>query len=206
MSPISGDDVTTRGDVQSIVRAMLSPMLKQEFREHTDASADDISSTILSSSDITKEHADSCLSLSAKSDNDAETCVSLKLPLHLVDENNVCIDLTIGEEKTIKISPSSTSLLVFINWSKKLLEKYDTSYLENLPEVCKNGPPPAKKARTEPLSLYSCLEAFLREEPLVSEPDMWLVSSPYLCHLYFFSVNGYYIYFLIKHIVLARFM
>ncbi|ESR43742.1 hypothetical protein CICLE_v100137952mg, partial [Citrus x clementina] len=41
----------------------------------------------------------------------------------------------------------------------------------NLPEVFKNGPV-TKKARTEPLSLYTCLEAFLREEPLVPE-DMW---------------------------------
>lgn len=173
VSPISCDDVTTRGDVQSIVRTMLSPMLKTESQEHTDASADDISSTVLPSSDTTIEHAHSCASLTAKSGNNAETCELLKLPLHLVDENNVCIDLTVGEEKTINISLSSTSLLVFINWSKKLLEKYDTSCLENLPEVCRNGPPPAKKARTESLSLYNCLEAFLREEPLVSEPDMW---------------------------------
>ncbi|KAJ8427716.1 hypothetical protein Cgig2_022190 [Carnegiea gigantea] len=173
VSPISCDDVTARGDVQSIVRTMLSPMLKTESQERTDASADDISSTVLPSSDTTIEHADSCASLTVKSGNNAETCGLLKLPLHLVDENNVCIDLTVGEEKTINISPSSTSLLVFINWSKKLLEKYDTSCLENLPEVCRNGPPPAKKARTESLSLYNCLEAFLREEPLVSEPDMW---------------------------------
>ncbi|PKI63580.1 hypothetical protein CRG98_016024, partial [Punica granatum] len=52
-----------------------------------------------------------------------------------------------------------------------LSEKYDTQYLENLPEVCKYGHV-SKKTRTEPLSLYTCLEAFLREEPLVPE-DMW---------------------------------
>lgn len=160
VSPISCDDVTTRGDVQSMVRTMLSPLLKG--REQTDVSEDGISSAVEPSSE----------SSTLRERNNAGTCGMGKLPLQLVDENNVCIDLSVGEEKPVKISSSSKSLLVFINWSKELLEKYDTSYLENLPEVCKNGPP-AKKARTEPLSLYSCLEAFLREEPLVSEPDMW---------------------------------
>lgn len=160
VSPISCVDVTTRGDVQLMVRTMLSPLLK--CKEQTDISANGISSAVepsLESSTCTER-------------SNAESCGLGKLPLQLVDENNVCIDLSVGEEKPVKISSSSKSLLVFINWSKELLEKYDTSYLENLPEVCKNGLP-AKKARTEPLSLYSCLEAFLREEPLVSEPDMW---------------------------------
>lgn len=78
-----------------------------------------------------------------------------------------------GEDKVVKFSPSSATVLVYMDWSQKLLEKYDTHVLETLPEVLKYGPI-TKKARTEPLSLYTCLEAFLREEPLVPE-DMWLV-------------------------------
>ncbi|MCH95154.1 ubiquitin carboxyl-terminal hydrolase 5-like, partial [Trifolium medium] len=89
------------------------------------------------------------------------------------DDNNACIDLSMGEDKVVKLSPSSARVLVYIDWSQKLLEKYDTHPLETLPEVLKYGPV-TKKARTEPLSLYTCLEAFLREEPLVPE-DMWLV-------------------------------
>lgn len=98
-----------------------------------------------------------------------------ELPLQLIDENNACIDLLVGEEKTIKLSSSSPSILIYVDWSQNLLEKFETHYLENLPEVFKSGPV-AKKARYEPLSLYTCLEAFLREEPLVPE-DMWLDSS-----------------------------
>ncbi|KAL5700248.1 ubiquitinyl hydrolase 1 [Ranunculus cassubicifolius] len=90
------------------------------------------------------------------------------LPLELVVDN-ACTAL----EGEIKV-PSSSMLLVYIDWSdKKVLGKYDTSSLENMPaEVVKYGPPTSKKARSEPLSLYTCLEAFLREEPLVPE-DMW---------------------------------
>lgn len=170
VSPISSDDITTRGDVQSMVRTMLSPLLK--CREQADLSANDISSAVEPSCDTSIGQVDPSESATLLELKNAGTCGSVKLPLQLVDENNVCIDLSAGDEKPIKISSLSKSLLVFINWSKRLLEKYDTSYLENLPGVCKNGLP-AKKARTEPLSLYSCLEAFLREEPLVSEPDMW---------------------------------
>ena len=110
----------------------------------------------------------------------SEAVALLKLPLQLVDESNACIDLSVGEDKPVRLSSSSTSILVYVDWSQKLLDKYDTHYLENLQEVF-NGPP-NKKARTEPLSLYTCLEAFLREEPLVPE-DMWLVSSSVYLYL-----------------------
>jgi ubiquitin carboxyl-terminal hydrolase 4/11/15 len=115
------------------------------------------------------------LSDSMNKDSSGSRAVTLfKLPLQLVEESNACIDLSVGEDKTIKLSSTSTSMLVYVDWSQELLEKYDIHYLENLPEVFKYGPV-NKKARTEPLSLYTCLEGFLREEPLVPE-DMWLVS------------------------------
>ncbi|VFQ95974.1 unnamed protein product [Cuscuta campestris] len=160
VSPIPCDDVITRGDIQSIVHKMLSPMLRRGnpynfFNAKT--STDGASSASETCKDDSTVVAD---------------VVSEKLPLQLVGENNACIDLTVGEDKAIKISSSSKAILVFIDWPQQLLETYDTHYLENLPEVTKSGPSVAKKARIEPLSLYSCLEAFLREEPLVPE-DMW---------------------------------
>ncbi|XP_068655113.1 ubiquitin carboxyl-terminal hydrolase 5 isoform X1 [Aristolochia californica] len=154
VAPMSRDDVITRGDVQSIVHTMLSPMLRAETSQ---------------SEDPPKSFSDVEPAGATKSNSDI--IMSPKLRLQLVDENNACIDLSVGEEKAIKLSSSSTYILVFIDWSNKDLELYDTHYIENLPEVCKYAPP-AKKARSEPLSLYSCLEAFLREEPLVPE-DMW---------------------------------
>ncbi|KAF8391515.1 hypothetical protein HHK36_023820 [Tetracentron sinense] len=165
VSPISHDDVITRGDVQEIVHTMLSPMLRTESLGPSDLPDTSIS--------VATSHAACDISSEAGTDSidTDKICSVAKLPLQLVDENNACIDLSTGEEKVIKLSSSSTSILVFIDWSKKHLEKYDTHYLENLPEVFKYGPV-TKKARNEPLSLYTCLEAFLREEPLVPE-DMW---------------------------------
>lgn len=154
VAPISRDDAISRGDVQSIVHTMLSPMFKDE--------------KVLQQN---FPHESSEMDLPNGNNN----CAPTKLCLQLVDENNACLDLSVGEDKAIRLSSSSTSISVFINWSTKDLERYDMHYLENLPEVFKFVPV-TKKGRVEPLSLYSCLEAFLREEPLVPE-DMWLVAQ-----------------------------
>ncbi|KAJ6408414.1 hypothetical protein OIU84_011682 [Salix udensis] len=119
VSLISCDEVITRGDIQTVVHTMLSPLLRSESLRQADTP-------------------EPCLSLTA---------------------SEKCCESSSGEAGSNKDS------------NAELLEKYDTRYLENLPEVFKYGPV-NKKSRTEPLSLYTCLEAFLREEPLVPE-DMW---------------------------------
>ncbi|PSS09582.1 Ubiquitin carboxyl-terminal hydrolase [Actinidia chinensis var. chinensis] len=174
VSPVSCDEIITRGDIQSMVHTMLSPMLRTESVGHPDISD---TNTSLPASDpslttsTTEACTDSNMEDSVHRDGGSLKSATLtKLALQLVDENNACIDLSVGEDKAVKLS-SSRSILVFIDWSGKLLKNYDTHYLENLPEVFRIGPV-MKKARNEPLSLYTCLEAFLREEPLVPE-DMW---------------------------------
>ncbi|KAL3692569.1 hypothetical protein R1sor_006220 [Riccia sorocarpa] len=63
---------------------------------------------------------------------------------------------------------------VAVDWSAKALEQeYDMSKIDMPPEVLRTGlPATSKKARQEAVSLYTCLEAFLKEEPLGPE-DMW---------------------------------
>jgi hypothetical protein len=96
------------------------------------------------------------------------------MKLQLLDKGNSCLDLFEEEgERTIVVPANSISAVVFVNWSKMDLKRYDITSMENIPEVVKYAPP-LKRTRGEPLSLYACLDAFLREEPLVPE-DMWLV-------------------------------
>ncbi|XP_015581523.1 ubiquitin carboxyl-terminal hydrolase 5 [Ricinus communis] len=170
LSSIPCDDVITRGDVQTVVHKMLSPFLRAESLRHDDI-AD--SNTLVSASDECHDSSGEASTdpVSDKDSSSSKALMLLKLPLQLVDESDACIDLSVGEEKAIKLSSSTTSIVVYLDWSQELLKKYDMNYMENLPEVLKYGPI-NKKARTEPLSLYTCLEAFLREEPLVPE-DMW---------------------------------
>ncbi|XP_007010658.2 PREDICTED: ubiquitin carboxyl-terminal hydrolase 5 isoform X1 [Theobroma cacao] len=164
ISSLSCDDVIASGDIQTIVQTMLTPLLKEGL-EYTDNSDPSTSVAATDPSDRNSGEVDT---------NRASTSVNKKvlpkLPLQLVDESMTCIDLSVGDEKAVNLS-ASLPIVVYLDWSSKLLEKYNMHYLENLPEVFKYGPI-TKKARTEPLSLYTCLEAFLREEPLVPE-DMW---------------------------------
>lgn len=175
VSLISRHDVITRGNVQTLAHTMLSPFLKKESLKHTEISDPSTSMAVVDPTNAICS-SDGCSDSSSKvvnKDVSAKTLALPKLPLYLVDESNARIDLSVGEEKAVRLPPSSTLIVVHIDWSQKLLEKYNINSLENLPEVFKSGPV-TKKARTEPLSLYTCLEAFLREEPLVPE-DMWLV-------------------------------
>ncbi|WCJ26655.1 Ubiquitin carboxyl-terminal hydrolase 9 [Euphorbia peplus] len=61
---------------------------------------------------------------------------------------------------------------VFLEWTEKEHKLYDHSYLKDLPVVFHKTGFTAKKTRQEAVSLFSCLEAFLTEEPLGPD-DMW---------------------------------
>lgn len=64
-------------------------------------------------------------------------------------------------------------LNVFVRWPDKMVAKSNTKLLCSLPEVFKLGF--SLKRPQESVSLYKCLEAFLKEEPLGPE-DMWSVN------------------------------
>ncbi|KAI8000010.1 Ubiquitin carboxyl-terminal hydrolase 9 [Camellia lanceoleosa] len=60
---------------------------------------------------------------------------------------------------------------VMLDWTDKEHKLYDSSYLKDVPEVHKTKLT-VKKTRQEAISLFSCLDAFLKEEPL-GPNDMW---------------------------------
>ncbi|KAJ3671901.1 hypothetical protein LUZ60_007980 [Juncus effusus] len=96
------------------------------------------------------------------------------MKLQLLEKGNSFTNLSEEDgEKSISVPTNSISLIVFVNWGKENFRKYDLLFMENIPEVVKFAPP-LKRTRGEPLSLYACLDAFLREEPLEPDEDMWL--------------------------------
>ncbi|KAF7850092.1 hypothetical protein BT93_L5877 [Corymbia citriodora subsp. variegata] len=66
---------------------------------------------------------------------------------------------------------SGQTVKIMLDWTEREFELYDASYLMDLPEVHKSGFT-VKKTRQEAISLFSCLDAFLKEEPLGPD-DMW---------------------------------
>jgi len=67
---------------------------------------------------------------------------------------------------------SGNRIKVVFEWTEKEQKLYDSSNLKDLPEVYHKTGYRAKKTRQEAVSLFSCLEAFLTEEPLGPD-DMW---------------------------------
>ncbi|CAN6718410.1 unnamed protein product [Malus baccata var. baccata] len=91
----------------------------------------------------------------------------LSFQLFLADERGMtCKPI----EKSSSLS-SGKPVKIFVDWTDQENEVYDASYLMDLPEVYKNVFT-AKKTRQEAISLFTCLEAFLKEEPLGPD-DMW---------------------------------
>lgn len=70
----------------------------------------------------------------------------------------------------LPVIPRPNILEVIVIWSDEMINKYDTRLITSLPEVFN-----IFTMSEESVSLYKCLEAFLKEEPLGPE-DMWLVS------------------------------
>ena len=171
LASISRDEIVTGAAIQEILQIMLAPMLGSEELQPLSMSGSSMNAASHNHQDTANK---ACLDSDESQLKDQElNCKSEsshKMHLQLVDENNAQVDLSLVENP---IMMPGSSIVLFINWSKKDLKKYDTHHFENHPEVFKYVPAP-KRTRGEPLSLYACLDAFLREEPLVPE-DMWLV-------------------------------
>ncbi|KAJ4955135.1 hypothetical protein NE237_011918 [Protea cynaroides] len=101
------------------------------------------------------------------------------MELEQTSNGGLSFQLSVTDEKGLSCSPLGNDFLIepgesvriLLDWSDREHDLYDTSFLEDLPEVCKSSFA-VKKTRQEAISLFSCLEAFLKEEPLGPD-DMW---------------------------------
>ncbi|KAK2418567.1 ubiquitin carboxyl-terminal hydrolase [Trifolium repens] len=117
------------------------------------------------------------------------------------------IDIKITSNEPLPVAMLPRKLELFVVWSDDMLKKYDTNLLGSLPEVFK--PQLFTKRTQESVSIYKCLEAFLREEPLgpedmwycptCKEPqqatkklDLWRLPEILVVHLKRFSYNRYF--------------
>ncbi|WOL08121.1 ubiquitin carboxyl-terminal hydrolase 9 [Canna indica] len=164
-------DSRTGADIHAAVRSVLSPLLranalsslKGDKCNKDNGCGPSLDAIVLSDNGI---HCSNDLSTS-------------KMELEEMDDGFPSLQLALADGKVIirttvdvdyNVSPGS-SLKIMMTWADKEHEIYDFSFLDDLPEVFKTGFM-LKKTRQEAVTLYSCLEAFLKEEPLGPE-DMW---------------------------------
>lgn len=110
--------------------------------------------------------------------NDADSNSGTEDDIHLSTDFEFYLEVT-EKVKMISNKPLPVKMLpgkldVYVLWSDKMVKMYDTYLLDKLPDVFK--PQLFTKRTQESVSIYECLEAFLKEEPLGPE-DMWLVDT-----------------------------
>ncbi|XP_022722128.1 ubiquitin carboxyl-terminal hydrolase 9-like isoform X2 [Durio zibethinus] len=103
----------------------------------------------------------------ANAELEVTSSTDLSLPLLLIDDSF----MNFKAFKKDTFFESGKILRVVLDWTDKEQELYDANYLKDIPEIHKAGFA-AKKTRQEAISLSSCLDAFLMEEPLGPD-DMW---------------------------------
>lgn len=156
-------------DIRNAFLNILNPFLKPDG-DILDVFEDD--SGNCANEDSNKED-DSCLTVW---DNDSDTDRGTGGEAYL--DTDFKFYLTEGKEiemnQLLVVSEMPTVLgreipVVHVLWSDKMINKYNTHFLNTLPAVFNFFP-----RLEESVSLYKCLEAFQKEEPLGPE-DMWLV-------------------------------
>ncbi|KAL9238667.1 hypothetical protein vseg_013060 [Gypsophila vaccaria] len=93
-----------------------------------------------------------------------------KFLFYLTDEKGILKNSKIEMADPVFSGDLPKRFNVVVSWAEKTTELYDTVLLSKLPEIFKSGF--LAKRPQESVSLYKCLEAFLKEEPLGPE-DMW---------------------------------
>lgn len=88
----------------------------------------------------------------------------------LIEENNSLLSTPIQMNEPLPSPRSCRKFIVLVSWSNKMRNLYDTARLSSLPEIFTSSL--FTKKPQESVSLYKCLDGFLKEEPLGPE-DMW---------------------------------
>ncbi|KAK9161091.1 hypothetical protein Syun_007432 [Stephania yunnanensis] len=191
------EDATTGADIQNAVRLMLSPLLKTKADcplIQIYSSKESVFGSHSPQSELTKESMD-------KMDTDQEANGKISFHLSLTDERGSNCS-ALENEFCIR---QGQFFRVLLDWTDSEHDLYDISYLKDLPEVQRFT---AKKTRPEATSLFSCLEAFLKEEPLgpddmwycpnckehrqaTKKLDLWRLPEILVVHLKRFSYNRY---------------
>lgn len=157
-----GEESQTVAGINIAIKRIMSPLRKA----HVSLSKINSEEERDSGSEVSNELEDRLV------ENDPEGMCSSKLSLQITFTEERGLSGEQIDDDYVKRTPI---LRVTLNWTDKEHELYDIGYLEDLPDVCKSGFT-AKKTRQEAVSLFSCLEAFLKEEPLGPD-DMWYCPS-----------------------------
>ncbi|KAL8154118.1 hypothetical protein V2J09_011878 [Rumex salicifolius] len=137
--------------------------------------------------------------------DDVSSSTDTEFEFLLADEKGNIQGSKIDMTEHIKTDEVPRQLHMVVQWPEKTLLLYDTGLLSRLPEVLKSGV--LVRRPQETVSLYRCLESFLKEEPLgpedmycpnckehrqaIKKLDLWRLPEILVIHLKRFSYSRY---------------
>ncbi|MQM04952.1 hypothetical protein Taro_037752 [Colocasia esculenta] len=133
------------------------------------------------------------------------SCSGSQLEFHITDQRGHTIHSKIEVSEQVLLTVSRKLLHVLVSWPDEMMREYDMSLLNSLPEIHKFQS--LRKQPQESISLYSCLEAFLKVEPLGPDDmycpsckvhqqaskklDLWRLPDVLVVHLKRFSYSRF---------------
>ncbi|XP_023770478.1 ubiquitin carboxyl-terminal hydrolase 9 [Lactuca sativa] len=155
----------TGADIEVAVNRVLAPLKRKAFSSTSSSSSNGQKVNGSASEPMEESTSDSLME--DNKDFDEKCNGELSYLLCISDERGMSgrpllKDTVIKPNKMVK---------VLLDWTEKEHDLYDANYLKDLPTVNKPGVS-VKKTKQESISLFSCLDAFLKEEPLGPD-DMW---------------------------------
>ncbi|XP_008811872.2 ubiquitin carboxyl-terminal hydrolase 9-like [Phoenix dactylifera] len=169
-------DSRTGADIHAAVSTMLAPLLRAKAFPPTNRAkickengcGPSLDAIVLTENGTCSSGKDLSTSI-MESEEIANGLPSLQLAL--TDEKGASRTSIVTDYSML----SGSCVRVLMDWSDREHESYDFSFLVDLPEVFKSGFM-LKKTHQEAVTLFSCLETFLKEEPLGPD-DMWYCPS-----------------------------
>ncbi|XP_057438932.1 ubiquitin carboxyl-terminal hydrolase 8-like [Lotus japonicus] len=164
-------------DVHREFLKLINPFMMQNTEDMTDEydQDDDVIEKVHTDDELGDPTGSAALGSDVVSSSGAEDDLihsSTDFEFYFASESGIEDKMTLSDPLPDTLSPKGLVVVVF--WSDDMLKKYDKNLLGSLPDVFK--PQLFTKRTQESISIYKCLEAFLKEEPLGPE-DMWYCPS-----------------------------
>ncbi|KAJ4835929.1 Ubiquitin carboxyl-terminal hydrolase 8 [Turnera subulata] len=166
-------DLGSGSEIRNLYLKLLSP-----FRVPVDSSTDGCNTLESIATEVEKMEDNSSATLEGVANisgsEEPDSMSDGEPQFYLTDEKGSVRQSEILSDDPIPMATASKRLNVLVCWPGNQTKQFETCFLSPVPEIFKSGI--FAKQPQESISLYKCLEAFLKEEPLGPE-DMWYCPS-----------------------------
>ncbi|KAL8501040.1 hypothetical protein ACS0TY_020567 [Phlomoides rotata] len=162
-------NIANGSDIREVYDKLLAPFLEPEEdpadnNDDSGNSANEVGTDVCNTKNT---RLNGSPETSDKEESDAQSGADFQF--YFTNEKGAEKGSEIGMDELVMPTPMPERLYVLVSWSEKMVKRY-IQPLGLLPEVFKSAF--FSKKPQESVSLYKCLEAFLKEEPLGPD-DMW---------------------------------